>query len=240
VRYDYDIVYVRAPRPAGKAVSRWAEVGDPRTMDPRADLVLLHPNGSEGVLVAVKPHESIADPFVSFDGQWVYYAKMHDALKHKGSDIYKVHVPSRKIVQLTTQKFTPNLGAADWSKTPLPSWGVYNLGPTPVPGGKIAFVSDRNAGARHGLHGLLREGEAPAEPEATGYSCEIEYFAGSRLGRSLALPCRLQTMSCTPVTPSRGPTPATLRKPWPCSFLSWTIQSRRSPRERGRGEGNQC
>ncbi len=145
VKYDYDIVYVRAPRPVGKVSSRWAEVGDPRTMDPGADLMLLHPDGSEEVLVAVKPHESIADPFVSFDGQWVYYAKMHDALKHKGADIYKVHVPSGKIVQLTTQTFTPNTGAADWSKTPLPSWGVYNLGPTPVPGGKIAFVSDRNA-----------------------------------------------------------------------------------------------
>lgn len=145
VKYDYDIVYVRAPRPVGKVPSRWAEVGDPRTMDPGADLMLLHPDGSEEVLVAVKPHESIADPFVSFDGAWVYYAKMHDAMKHKGADIYKVHVKSRKIVQLTTQTFTPNTGAADWSKTPLPSWGVYNLGPTPVPGGKIAFVSDRNA-----------------------------------------------------------------------------------------------
>jgi hypothetical protein len=29
----------------------------------RADLVLLHPNGAEEVLVPVKPHESIADPF---------------------------------------------------------------------------------------------------------------------------------------------------------------------------------
>jgi hypothetical protein len=144
VKYDYDIVYVRAPRPTGKVPSRWAEVGDPRTMDPGADLMLLHPDGSEEVLVAVKPQESIADPFVSFDGQWVYYAKMHDALKHKGADIYKVHVPSRKIVQLTSQKFTPNTGAADWPKTPLPAWGVYNLSPTPVPGGRIAFVSDRN------------------------------------------------------------------------------------------------
>jgi len=52
-------------------------------------------------------------------------------------------------------------------------------------------------GARYGLRGLLREGEAAAEPEATGYSSEIKYFAGSRLGRSLAHPCRLQTMSCT-------------------------------------------
>ena len=41
------------------------------------------------------PHEAIADPYVSFDGQSVYFAKMHDALKHRGSDIYRVHVPTR-------------------------------------------------------------------------------------------------------------------------------------------------
>ena len=144
VKYDYDIVYVRAPR-REKGKSRWAEVGDPRTMEPGADLMLLHPDGKEEVLIAVKEHESIADPFVSFDGASVYYVKMHDALKHKGADIYKIHVPTRKIVQLTQQVFTPNTGAADWSKTPLPSWGVYNLGPCPLPGGKLVFVSDRNA-----------------------------------------------------------------------------------------------
>ena len=82
---------------------------------------------------------------MSFDGHGSTYAKFHDALRHKGSDIYKVHVPTRKIVRLTEQAFTPNTGAADWSKTPLPSWGVYNLGPCPLPGGKLAFVSDRNA-----------------------------------------------------------------------------------------------
>jgi hypothetical protein len=145
VKYDYDIVYVRAPRKGDQERPHWAEVGDPRTMEPGADLMLLHPDGSEEVLVPVKALESIADPFVSFDGQWVFYAKMHDALGHKGSDIYKIHVPTRKIVQLTQQTFTPNTGAADWSKTPLPKWGVYNLGPTPVPGGRLAFVSDRNA-----------------------------------------------------------------------------------------------
>jgi hypothetical protein len=145
VKYDYDIVYVRAPRrdPSGK--SKWAEVGDPRTMEPGADLVLLHPDGKEEVLVAVKDQESIADPYVSFDGAWVFYAKFHDVKVHKGSDIYKIHVPTRKVVQLTKQVFTPNTGAADWSKTPLPSWGVHNLGPCPLPGGKLVFVSDRNA-----------------------------------------------------------------------------------------------
>jgi hypothetical protein len=145
VKYDFDIVYVRAPRrdPSGK--SRWAEVGDPRTMEPGADLILLHPDGKEEVLVPVTEKESIADPSVSFDGQTVYFAKMHDAVGHKGADLYKVHVPTRKITRLTEQTFTPNTGAADWSKTPLPSWGVYNLGPCPLPGGRLAFVSDRNA-----------------------------------------------------------------------------------------------
>ena len=145
VKYDYDIVYVRAPRrdPTGK--SRWAEVGDPRTMEPGADLVLLHPDGKEEVLVPAEGNESIADPQVSFDGQWVYFAKFHDALNHKGSDIYKIHVPTRNLVQLTQQTFTPNAGVADWSKTPLPAWGVYNTGPCPLPGGRLAFVSDRNA-----------------------------------------------------------------------------------------------
>jgi Hydrazine synthase alpha subunit middle domain len=144
VKYDFDIIYVRAPRrdPTGK--SHWTEVGHPRTMEPGADLVLLHPDGSEEVLVPVKPHESITDPSVSFDGKTVYYAKFHDALNHKGADIYKIHVPTRKITRLTQQVFTPNTGAADWAKTPLPAWGVYNMGPCPLPGGKLAFVSDRN------------------------------------------------------------------------------------------------
>ena len=113
--------------------------------DDRTGTTLLQPDGTQEVLVPVSEAESIADPQVSFDGQWVYYAKMHDAVKHKGADIYKVHVPTRKIVRLTDQTFTPNTGAADWKKTPLPSWGVYNLGPCPLPGGRVAFVSDRNA-----------------------------------------------------------------------------------------------
>jgi hypothetical protein len=145
VQFDYPIVYVRAPRKEPDGRSKWAEVGDPRTMEPGADLVLLHPDGQEEVLVPVNEKESIADPAVSFDGEWVYYAKMHDATGHKGADLYKVHVPTRKTVQLTEQKFTPNTGVTDWSKTPLPSWGVYNLGPCPLPGGRLAFVSDRNA-----------------------------------------------------------------------------------------------
>ena len=62
---------------------------------------------------------------VSFDGEWVYYAKFHNlkegfapwgGLPVHGADIYKIHVKTRKIVQLTNQQFTPNLGAADWNE----------------------------------------------------------------------------------------------------------------------------
>src|SRR5262245_6722580 len=83
VKVDYDIVYVRAPRKEASGRSRWAEVGDPRTMEPGADLVLLHPDGSEEVLVPVTGNESVADPFVSFDGRSVYFAKFHDVVNHK-------------------------------------------------------------------------------------------------------------------------------------------------------------
>ena len=59
---------------------------------------------------------------------------------------------SRKIVRLTQQQFTPNTGAGNWSKdfrTPEPGknsieYGVFNMGPCPLPGGKVMFTSNRN------------------------------------------------------------------------------------------------
>lgn len=112
VKYDFDIVYVRAPRRSPDGRSKWAEVGDPRTTEPGADLMLLHPDGTEEVLVPATGNESVADPQVSFAGESVYFAKMHDATGHKGADVYKVHVPTRKVTRLTHQAFTPNAGAA--------------------------------------------------------------------------------------------------------------------------------
>ena len=151
VKYDYDIVYVRAPRHGDKQRGKWAEFSDPTRMEPGADLMLLHPDGSEELLVSGEGG-SVMDPYVSFDAQWVYFAKFIDA-KHSGSDIFKVNVKSKRLIRLTDQTFTPNLGAAPWSKdfrTPEKGktalqYGVYNLGPCPVPGGKVVFTSNRNA-----------------------------------------------------------------------------------------------
>jgi hypothetical protein len=159
VRWNYDIVYVRALRKGDNVGTNWTEISNPTFMDPGADLMLLHPDGNEEVLVA-GGKGSVTDPMVSLDGAWVYYALFHDLADASnaesskgGADIYKIHVKSRKIVRLTDQQFTPNTGAGNWSKdfrTPQPGrnhlgYGVFNMGPCPLPGGKVMFTSNRNA-----------------------------------------------------------------------------------------------
>jgi hypothetical protein len=126
--------------------------------------MVLHTNGTEEVLVA-GGNGSVTDPFLSFDGQWCYYVYFPDLrqnalnyqrgyLPYEGCDIYKIHIPTRQIVRLTFQEFEPNTGAGKWNyadpsstgwqKTGL-GYGTINLGPCPVPGGKIAFTSSRHA-----------------------------------------------------------------------------------------------
>ncbi|NIP96361.1 MAG: hypothetical protein GWO24_24175, partial [Akkermansiaceae bacterium] len=69
VNYDYDIVYVRAPRAGDKLHRRfYLDFSSPLTMEPGADLMLLHPDGSEELLVA-GGDGSVTDPYVSFDGE---------------------------------------------------------------------------------------------------------------------------------------------------------------------------
>lgn len=52
VKYDYDIVYVRAKRAGDKTHKRfYTDFSQPVTMEPGADLMLLHPDGSEELLV---------------------------------------------------------------------------------------------------------------------------------------------------------------------------------------------
>src|SRR5436309_8715709 len=159
VKLDYDIVYVRAPRHGDGVGTNWPEISNPVFMDAGADLILLHPDGTEEVLVK-GGDGSVTDPMVSFDGEWVYYSHFHDMKGATisqgpagGADIYKIHVKSRKIVRLTQQQFTPNTGAGNWSKDYRAAepgknylgYGVFNTGPSPLPGGKVIFTSNRNA-----------------------------------------------------------------------------------------------
>jgi len=158
---DYDIVYVRQPRFGDNQNTTWPEIFHPGRIDPGADLVLLHPDGSEEILIDCTDC-SVTDPFVSFDAQWVYYALFHDQtdlnsqrgdLPRQGADIFRINLQSRQIEQLTHGEFTPNTGAGNWDESnPLnpPSgfnrlgYGILNLGPMPLPGGRIAFTSNRD------------------------------------------------------------------------------------------------
>src|SRR5438093_6053436 len=52
VKYDFDIVYVRAPRAGDKVHKRFfTDFSSPVTLEPGADLMLLHPDSSEQLLV---------------------------------------------------------------------------------------------------------------------------------------------------------------------------------------------
>ena len=159
----YDVVYVRQPRFGDNVNSTWPEVFHPARIDPGADLMLLHPNGTEELLVA-GGNGAVTDPFVSFDAQWVYYAYFYDVrdaqlnyqrddLPYQGSDIFRIHLATRQIQQLTHGEFTPNTGGGNWDEAnPLNppagfdrlGYGILNLGPCPLPGGRIAFTSNRN------------------------------------------------------------------------------------------------
>lgn len=157
---DYDIVYVRQPRAGDNQQVIWPEVFHPARIEPGCDLMLLHPDGSEEVLVEAG-EGAVTDPFVSFDAKWVYYAFFHQVnpvgsynISKAGSDIFKINLETRETVQLTNQEFTPNMGAGTWipdSFIDNPVWvanslvhGIINLAPCPLAGGKIAFVSSRN------------------------------------------------------------------------------------------------
>src|SRR6478609_9393893 len=79
VKYDYDIVYVRAPRfvkgrdGKDQQAPVWPNAAEPFNLRAATDLMLLHPDGSEEVLVEGGAG-AIADPYVSFDARWVYYS----------------------------------------------------------------------------------------------------------------------------------------------------------------------
>jgi hypothetical protein len=153
IQYDYDIVYVRVPRPYPAEynhINHLNQAGLHQTNAPGAELRVLHPDGRDESLVAVEERESITDPVVSFDGQWVYFAKFHHMAmgeahmsklrSRAGADIYKIHVPTRKVVRLTKQEPTPTAYAGAKSHPR----GVHNLAPCPVAGDRVVFVSDRN------------------------------------------------------------------------------------------------
>ena len=145
IKLDYNIVYVRTPRwvddRGRKRPARWAEFGHPFAVTPGSDLMLLHPDGSEELLVK-GGKGAVQDPYVSFDGKWVYFTLFHEAgrdTNQAGADVYKIHVKTKKVVRLTQQNFATNKEG-----TKLP-YGVYNVHPCPLPGERPREAPDRES-----------------------------------------------------------------------------------------------
>lgn len=160
---DYDIVYVRAPRYGDTGPTKWPEVFNPINTEPGSDLMLLHPDGSQEVLYPAG-NGAVVDPVMSFDAKFVYFSYFPDVrlsasnyqrahAPNLGADIYKLNLVTRAVTRLTQQKWEPALGAAKWSADHLNNsgndtftlgYGIFNLGPCPLPGGKLMFVSSRD------------------------------------------------------------------------------------------------
>ncbi|MEO6324659.1 MAG: hypothetical protein ABIT01_01015, partial [Thermoanaerobaculia bacterium] len=160
---DYDIVYVRAPRHGDTVNSFWPDAITPLLPEAGANLMLLHPDGSEEVLFDAGAKGAVVDPTVSFDARSVVFSFYPDvvnvntqrgvdaahSLALAGADIYRIDLSTRVVTRLTFQEFTPNMGnGADFdcarAGSNCPRVGVFNTGPAFLPGGRIVFTSTRN------------------------------------------------------------------------------------------------
>lgn len=157
---SYDIVYVRAPRAGDTQLMRWPEVKDPIRLEPGTVLMLRRADGSEEILVDAGGDGAVIDPFPSFDAQHLYYVRCPNVralnvqvggIPIQGCDIFKMHLASQAETRLTNQEWTPNTGVGAWCATPnqatgtcnRPGYGVFNMAPTPLAGGRVMFTSSR-------------------------------------------------------------------------------------------------
>ena len=158
VKLDYDIVYVRAPRRGDEVGTNWADLqpalhGCRRRPDALASRRQGGSSGRGRQGIGRRP-----DGLVRWRvGLLLTLSRPEGGDDHRRSR-RPVPTSSRstsrrgRIVRLTHQQFTPNTGAGNWSKdfrTPEPGknsidYGVFNMGPCPLPGGKVVFTSNRN------------------------------------------------------------------------------------------------
>ena len=144
---EYPIVYVRGPR-SPTVRPRMPEVVLPARIDPGVDLMRIDANsGTATVLRDCDSTCSVTDPSVSLDGATVYFALLHNPatlnnlswLPRDGCSIYSIPEAGGTP--------TPIVLASDgYDALPVgvvPSYKVCNLAPQELPGGRIAFTSNR-------------------------------------------------------------------------------------------------
>ena len=156
---NYDIVYVRYPREGDDTDLDMPDGEHPYRSESGADLMLLHPDGTEEILVDCDDTSSVLDPIISYDARWVYYAKYvnRDVRKEYSKQtgdcfLFKMRLDVsaswRVEIQLTdastdfhTDKMAGNTDADLESMRKM--FGIRDLGPALLPDGRILFTTNR-------------------------------------------------------------------------------------------------
>ncbi len=156
----YDIVYIRYPAEDPNDPFVTISRGEhPYEFAAGADLMLLHPDGNEKILVDCDASCTITDPFISHDGKTVYFVRVNSpvqkrfTLDHRSfySHIYKMALTGDKAfvpVQLTfNDAFTSRryAGFKDRDDDFGSYQGINDLAPIQLADGRILFTSNRAA-----------------------------------------------------------------------------------------------
>lgn len=150
----YDIIYVRYPivDNAKKNHHQYVTIPQgeqPYEIAPGADLILLKRDGREVVLVDCEQC-SVMDPYISYDGNTVYYSHIEKPKRESASWLYKINLndPNYTPVRLTFDDgFDSNLYAGNQGKSDKHNQqfyrGIRDMAPVPLADGRLLFTSNR-------------------------------------------------------------------------------------------------
>lgn len=166
---DYPpIAYVEGVRPTARQ-SRLPDVKRIWNTEPSKLMVLR--DGTKEVLHDPGPASAILSKPKTLDGKWVYFSKIVGAsidpatggFKESsnwfpprlvgGADVFRINVQTKEVQQLTHQETEP------FALDNRLGFGVLNLGPQPIPGGKVLFSSDRGVVGRHQIYSMDEDGQ---------------------------------------------------------------------------------
>lgn len=191
---EYPVAFLAHPRTSGWFFTQSvSEQYGGYVHNPGTDLVLMHPDGSEQILVVGEQPASgmiaVQDFCVDLDGQSIIYSHIHTIPNGVGlwCDLYRVAIATGEITQLThaISEWNPPRGANQYSTEIPPTqqiqgqWRsgrglhfqtVWNIGPCVVGDGSIVFCSNR-------------QGMAPPVDSGPGY----QLFRMSSDGRHVRL-----------------------------------------------------
>jgi len=151
VGVNYDIVYVRYPatdpRDNFVSIPQGEHAYD---IAAGADLMLLRPNGSEITLVNCNTC-SVMDPFISFDGRYVYYSLIEEGTLESASWLYKINLSAGAPYTPIRLTFDDGFESANYTGNSTSSHdqasqrGIRDMAPAPLADGRIVFTSNRSA-----------------------------------------------------------------------------------------------